>query len=225
MVFQRGSVIISLFIMGVSLFAQEPPGLSQADALQNYRNGRDAEYRNRRDEAEHYYNEAVRICVDEISRNPSNMDAYAIMAWTLQRQRKYAEVVSWGERALRVSAGDFRIIEVMAEAFFYLNRYDESLRNFQRYTNALPQGERASVAFFFIGEIFRLQGRYRHADIAYTTALRLEPNAALWWYRLGSVREAASEYAPAVEAYERAIKINPNYQEAKEGLARAQSPR
>jgi cytochrome c-type biogenesis protein CcmH/NrfG len=91
----------------------------------------------------------------------------------------------------------------------------------QRYVNALPQGDRASVAYFFIGEIYRLSGKWRHADIAYTTAVRLEPGSALWWYRLGSVRESAGENAFAVEAYERALTLNPNYREASEALTRA----
>jgi tetratricopeptide (TPR) repeat protein len=108
----------------------------------------------------------------------------------------------------------------MGEAYFYLYNYPESLRFMQRYVNALPQGDRASVAYFFIGEIYRLQGQYLHADIAYTTALRLEPGADLWWYRLGSVREASGDIAPAIEAYERALRLNPNYREATEGLAR-----
>jgi cytochrome c-type biogenesis protein CcmH/NrfG len=108
----------------------------------------------------------------------------------------------------------------MGEAYFYLDEPDESLRFMQRYTNSVPQGERTSVAYFFIGEIYRYKGLYRHADIAYSTAVRLEPNVALWWYRLGTVREAAGDLTQAVTAYERAIRINPEYQEAENGLAR-----
>ncbi|MDR0623029.1 MAG: tetratricopeptide repeat protein [Treponema sp.] len=93
----------------------------------------------------------------------------------------------------------------------------------QRYANALPQGERISVAYFFIGEIFRLRQQYRHADIAYTTAVRLEPGLALWWYRLATVRESAGDKSPAIEAYERALRLDPNYQEAGAGLARVRA--
>jgi tetratricopeptide (TPR) repeat protein len=215
---------ILLLLGGYPAFSQVPdaprPGLSRVDALQNYRIGRDLESRNRLDEAQVYYNEAVRICNDEIARNASNMDSYTVLTWTLQRQGKYTDVITWGERGLRVNPNDYRIIETMGEAYFYLDNYSESLRFMQRYANSLPQGERTSVAYFFIGEIFRLQRRFRHADIAYTTAVRLDPGSALWWYRLGSVRESAGDAAPAVEAYERALRLNPNYPEASEGLAR-----
>ncbi|MDR1948291.1 MAG: tetratricopeptide repeat protein [Spirochaetaceae bacterium] len=213
--------VILLFVLALPVFSQELPGLSRRDALQNYRTGRDLEARNRMADAEVYYNEAVRICNDEIARNPSNMDSYTVLTWTLQRQGKYAEVISWGSRGLRIGGTDYRIIETMGEAYFYLADYDESLRHMQRYVNSLPQGERASVAYFFIGEIYRLRRQFRHADIAYTTAVRLEPGSALWWYRLGTVRESAGEYAPAIEAYERALRLNPGYREANEGIARS----
>jgi tetratricopeptide (TPR) repeat protein len=194
---------------------------ARPDALRSYRIGRELEARDRAEEANQYYNEAVRICLDEINLNVTNMDSYTVLTWTLQRQRKYAEVISWGERSLRINGNDYRIVETMGEAYFYLDRFEDSLRFMQRYVNSMPQGERASVAYFFIGEIFRLQRKFFKADIAYTTACRLDPGSALWWYRLGSVRESVGDLSPAIEAYQQALRINPNYREAREGLERS----
>jgi tetratricopeptide (TPR) repeat protein len=194
---------------------------ARPDALRSYRIGRELEARNQGDEANQYYNEAARICFDEINLNSANMDSYTVLTWTLQRQRRYAEVISWGERGLKINGNDYRIIETMGEAYFYLNRFDDSLRSMQRYVNSVPQGERTSVAYFFIGEIFRLQQKFFKADIAYTTACRLDPGSALWWYRLGSVRESVGDLSPAIEAYQRALRLNPNYREAREGLERS----
>jgi tetratricopeptide (TPR) repeat protein len=195
-------------------------GQALPDAEQNYRTGRDLEARNRMAEADRYYNEAIRICQNEVAGNTAGRDTYTIITWTLQRQRKYADVITWGERGLRLFPGEYRILETMGEAYFYLDDYRRSLSFMQRYVNALPQGERVSVAYFFIGEIFRLRQQYRHADIAYTTAVRLEPGLALWWYRLATVRESLGDKNPAIEAYERALALNPDYQEASAGLAR-----
>jgi tetratricopeptide (TPR) repeat protein len=110
----------------------------------------------------------------------------------------------------------------MGEAYFYLDDYARSLSYMQRYANAVPQGDRVSVAYFFVGEIYRLTQKYHHADIAYTTALRFEPNAALWWYRLGTVREEIGDRMPAIDAYQQALRLNPNYREARSGLTRLQ---
>jgi tetratricopeptide (TPR) repeat protein len=215
-------LLVALSLSPAFPVAAQSPDVSRYDALQNYRTGRDLEARNRGEEAERYYAEAVRICQNEIARNSANMDSYTVLTWTLQRQRKYSEVILWGSRALQIQT-DLRIVEIMGEAYFYLDNHNETLRFMQRYVNALPQGDRASVAYFFIGEVYRLARKWRHADIAYTTAVRLEPGSALWWFRLGSVRESAGENVPAAEAYERALRLNPNYREVVEGLARVRS--
>jgi hypothetical protein len=197
------------------------PSRASPDALQNYRIGRDMETRNRFEEANSYYNEAIRICMNELNRNSSNMESYTVLTWSLLRQRKYAEVISWGDRALRVNPNDFRIVETMGEAYFFLNDYAHSLIMMQRYVANMPRQDRAPTAYFFMGEIYRNQRKYLHADIAYTTAVTLEGSMFLWWFRLGTVREAAGEYAPAIEAYEKTLGLNPNYQEAVEALERA----
>ncbi|MHB9291501.1 hypothetical protein Holit_00578 [Hollandina sp. SP2] len=221
-VYVLGFVSILIFLQ--SAFAQtNPPNPdgSRMTGLQSYRTGRDLEGMNRLDEAMRYYNQAVQICLDEISRNLAVRDTYAVLTWTLRRQERYADVITWGERALQLYPDDYRVIETMGEAYFYLNQYDRSLRFMQRYVNVLPQGDRAAVAYFFIGEIFRLQGKFFHADIAYTTAVQLEPSLFLWWYRLGMVREALEDFTAAVQAYERALRLNPGYEEAQAGLGRS----
>jgi len=214
--------VMCVFLASFPAAAQSPggTGAQPVSAMENYRLGRDMESMNRMTEATAYYNEAVRQCMDEISGNSATRATYTVLTWTLQRQRKYSEVVTWGERGLGLFPDEYHIMETMGEAFFYLDDYPRSLSYMQRYTNALPQGDRASVAFFFAGEIYRLTQKYHHADIAYTTALRFEPNLALWWYRLGSVREEIGDKNPAIEAYRQALRINPDYNEAKNALAR-----
>ncbi|OHE71125.1 MAG: hypothetical protein A2Z99_16680 [Treponema sp. GWB1_62_6] len=120
-----------------------------------------------------------------------------------------------------MNPNDHRVIESIGEAYFYMNDFKESLKAMQRYVDAAPQGERVSVAYFFMGEIYRIGKQFRHADIAYTTAVKLEPNLPLWWYRLGIAREGAGEPASAALAFERAVALSPGYKEASEGLARA----
>ena len=210
------SAVLLLWGPLVSSYSQEKP-----DALRIYRQARDMEAQGRSAEAMARYDDAVTICKDEIAQNATNMDSYTVLTWALLRQRKYAEVTEWGAKGLKVNPNDHRVVETMGEAYFYLNNFKESLKYMQKYVDSAPQGDRVSVAYFFTGEIYRLQQRFRHADISYTMAVRLEPNLSLWWFRLGSVRESAGDYAPAVEAYERALKLNPGYQEALEALERA----
>jgi len=212
---------IPFFCLAFLLLISPAFAQNNRDVISLYRTGRDLESRNRMSEAEYYYNEAVRICLDDISRNAASRDTYTALTWALQRQKRYQDVITWGERGLRLYSDEFRVMETMGEAYFYLDNWNESIRFMQRFANSVPQGERTSVAYFFIGEIYRYRGLYHHADIAYSTAVRLEPNVALWWYRLGSVREAVGDFSQAVTAYERALRLNPDYQEAENGLARS----
>ena len=188
-----------------------------------YNTGRELESRGNMQEAEVYYNQAARICNEEISQNNASRDTYTALTWTLLRQRKYSDVIVWGERGLRIYSDEYRILETMGEAYFYLEDYDSSLRQMQYYVNSLPRGDRVSVAYFFTGEIYRLQQKYFLADMAYSTAVRLQPEIALWWYRLGLVRENAGEPLPAAQAYERALRLTPGYQAAAEGLNRVRA--
>ncbi|MDR0568681.1 MAG: tetratricopeptide repeat protein [Spirochaetaceae bacterium] len=215
-------ILLNQIFFSEPVFSQTAANSETAVAVarQKFYEGRDLESKNRLDEAGTYYSEAAELCLDEISRNARNEMSYVILTWTLQRQRKYAEVIEWGDRGLRVNPHNYPLIEVMGEAYFYLEDYDRSLRCMEHYADAVPRGDRISTAYFFIGEIYRLRKKYLHADIAYTTAVRLEPNLPLWWYRLGLVMEALHEYSRAVDAFERAIRLRPAYPEASQGLAR-----
>ncbi|GHU03537.1 hypothetical protein FACS1894147_07630 [Spirochaetia bacterium] len=193
--------------------------VAPSNALENYWAGRNLEGRDKAG-ADRYYNEAVRLSLAEIARNAGTSDTYAALTMTLRRQEKFAEAVQRGEQGLAVFPNDYRIVETVGESYFHLYNYESSLRYMQRYVNAVPQGDRSSVAYFYIGETFRLQQKYRRADIAYTTAVTLEPSSVLWWWRLGQVRELAGDKTPAREAYERALRLNPGHQEAAAGLQR-----
>ncbi len=145
------SAVILILLGSFPAAAQSPGGTEtqSVSAMENYRLGRDLESLNRINEANTHYNEAVRQCLAEVSGNAASRTTYTVLTWTLQRQRKYNEVVTWGERGLRLFPDEYRIMETMGEAFFYLEDYTRSLSYMQRYTNALPQGDRVSVAYFF----------------------------------------------------------------------------
>ena len=199
------------------LAAQERP-----DALRYFRTGRDLEAAGRADDAAAAYRRSIEICRDDLAANSRNMDAYTIYGWALVRLNRHQEAVDLGLEALKIS-NDVRVIQTMGEAYFYLRNYRESLRQMERYVDAAPRGDRVSTAYFFIGEIYRIQGQFNKADIAYSQAVFLEPALPLWWFRLGSVREQVGDKPGARTAYERAIRLRPDYREATEGLARVRS--
>jgi tetratricopeptide (TPR) repeat protein len=132
----RVGLIIVLTAITPIVFLQVKP-----DEMANYRQGR-------AEEADAKYNEAAAICNDEINSDSATMDTYTLLTWALQRQKKYGEVITRGNQALKIRQ-DYRIIETMGEAYFYLGNFDASLGYMQLYINGIPSGDRTSVAYFF----------------------------------------------------------------------------
>jgi tetratricopeptide (TPR) repeat protein len=212
--------IVSIFVAFVavaSVVAQDKP-----DALKLYRNGRDLDATGRTEDAKAAYTQAIDVCKQDLAENSKNMDAYTIYGWSLIRLGRNQETVAICTEALKVSA-DSRILETLAEGYFYLANYKESLKYMEKYIDAAPKGERISVAYFFEGEIYRLTKEYNRAEIAYSTAVYLEPSMSLWWFRLGSMREIVGDKAGALDAYQKALKLRPDYKEANEGLSRVRT--
>jgi len=112
-------IILTSFPAG----AQSTGGAETLSAMENYRRGRELEDQNRMNEANTHYNEAVRQCLEEVSGSTASRTTYTVLTWTLQRQKKYNEVITWGERGLRVFPDEYRLVEIMGEAFFYLADY------------------------------------------------------------------------------------------------------
>lgn len=190
--------LVLLFVLaGVSGFAQ------QRDALEAYKAGR--------------YADAVTITQEEIKANPSNMDSYVVLAWSLQKLEKHQDALSTAQQALKSNPYDFRLIEVVGESSFYLGKNLEALKSFEQYVVLAPSGDRIERVYYFMGEIYLQLGQYQRADIALTTAVYHAPQTAAWWSRLGYARMLAKDYPSAKKAYDEALRQNPGLSEAVRG--------
>jgi tetratricopeptide (TPR) repeat protein len=146
-----------------------------------------------------------------------------VLCWALVSNRQYGEAEIRAAQARSISAYDHRIIEVLAEAKYYLGKNTEALTLFQEYISLVPitTGARVSTAYYYIGEIYIRQERYQHADIALTTAVRFDPQRDNWWVRLAYAREMAGSLQDAVLSYDRALQLNPASADAQRGRIRA----
>ena len=97
---------------------------------------------------------------------------------------------------------------------------EEALQQFQNYATNAPEGHRIDVVYYFMGEIYIRQGRFRHADIALAVAVHWQPGNALWWARLAFAKENAGDLSGAIEAYERALSLNSRLADAQRGIER-----
>ena len=170
------------------------------------------------------YGAAIQICETEIARNPTRIESYVVLCWSLVRNRQYAEAEQRAADGLAVSPYDLRLIEILGEAKYYLGKNNGALEQFQRYVAAAPEsGSRVGAAYYFMGEIYIRQARYQHADISLSAAVKKEPLLDRWWTRLGYAREMAGNYYEAAEAYDEALLLNAASSDAQSGKARIAS--
>lgn len=200
----KKALLTCLFLaVCLSAFSQT----EKPDALKLYREGK--------------YPESIEICIQEIQENPENLDSYCVLCWGLVANRQYSEAEYWAEKGRQVSKYDPRLVEIQAEAKYFLGQNAAALSLFQEYISLIPSsGSRFGEAYYFMGEIYIRQSKFNHADIAFTTAVKTEPLKDNWWTRLGYAREMAGTYDLALTAYEQALTLNPYRTEAKTGKER-----
>ncbi len=187
-----------------SAFAQAKP-----DALKLYRDG--------------LYDEARAVCLQELSADPSNLESYVVLGWSLLALGRYADAELYARKAWDTIRRDPRIVQVLGEAAFHQGKNEEALAHFQNYVNFLPDGTRLGTVYFYMGEIYLRMERWAHADIAFRTALQYDPGNARWWTRLGYARERSRDWAFALQAYDEALKADPALADARLGRERAQA--
>jgi predicted Zn-dependent protease len=190
-----------LFFLTASAFAQTRP-----DALREYMDGN--------------YERAVQICQNEIAAFPGNLESHVVICWSLLRLNRYDDALRYARAGRNLSRYDARITEILGEINYFQGRNAEALQYFQEYVNLNPEGQRIELVYFYIGEIYIRQGKFRHADIALSTAVHWMPGNAAWWARLAYARENAGDLQEAVTAYERALSLNSQLSDARRGLDR-----
>lgn len=195
--------IVGFFFLCISAaggFGQEQ------DALKMYKEGN--------------YEEAVEICRAELEVMPQRMDAYVVLCWSLIKLNRYEEALETARKAYQISPTDYRVIEILGEAHFFLGNNLKALQFFEQYVVIAPTGDRIDMVYYYMGEIFIRLGEFNHADIAISTALYHNPNIARWWSRLGYAREMSSDYTYALDAYRKALQLNATFPEAERGIQR-----
>ncbi|MDR0448005.1 MAG: tetratricopeptide repeat protein [Treponema sp.] len=202
-------VIYLCFLLLPAFFLEAQWTTQRRDALQEYRNGN--------------YEEAVRICKAEISANQGSLESIVILCWSLVSLGRYEEGRTYALTGRNISRYDPRIIEILGEVCYFQGRNNEALQYFQEYVNLAPQGARINTVYYYIGEIYIRQGRYRRADIALSTAVYYMPRNAGWWVRLAYARENAGEFQQAIAAYEQALHLNESLADARKGLERSRT--
>jgi tetratricopeptide (TPR) repeat protein len=199
---RRGFAQVALALV---LFATSAAAQAKPDALKLYLDGR--------------YDEARRVCLEEIAAGPEGVEPYVVISWSLLAMDRYADAENYALKGYAIRK-DPRLSEALGEATYHLGRNEIALRNFQNYVSSVAEGGRVGMAYYYMGEIYVRMGRYGHADIAFSAAIQYSPSNARWWARLGWAREKFGDADHALEAYRAALDIDPRLQDALNGIER-----
>jgi len=202
---------LSLFFLTVFFIVSFLGAQTKPDALELYRQGQ--------------FPEAVQVCLQELKdrgtdESKRRMDSYTVLGWSYLRLGEYDNALSYARQARNEVRYDIRIVEIEAEALYYLGRNLEALTLFEEYISLSPTGERIDSVYYYMGEIFLRLAEFHHADIAFSTALYHSPQIARWWARMGYAREQNGDAGGAESAYLKALELKPSLEEAKVGLER-----
>jgi len=149
-----------------------------------------------------------------LSKESANADLQTLKTWDLFRLHRYIDTVVYAQSVLNTRQ-DYRVIETMAEALYFLNKNEEALAAFSRYFTLAPEtDDRRSSAYYYVGEVYFRIKKYEHADMAFSTAVSIEKNMYYWWYRLGLVKEILGEYRRAYESFNTSLNLKSNFQPA-----------
>lgn len=200
-------LLLAAFLLLSGALAPGPRAqTARPDALKLYREGK--------------FEDSRVVCLQEIAADPSNIEAYVVLGWSLVALERYADAEVYARKAYDEVRKDPRVMETLGEASYFLGKNDQALRWFQSYITALPEGTRVASSYQYMGEIYIRTSRWGHADIAFRTALQFEPSNARWWTRLGYAREMGGDLRYSLEAYDAALKINPGLTDAQLGRER-----
>ena len=216
----KKSLFLFFILSHFCLFAQGRP-----DALKLYR--------------ERNYKEAARVCEEELADSSRSqgqaIESYVVLCWALVADGQYKLAEKYADDARSLNSREPRLLEIQAEAKYYLEKYSEALNLLQQYvviTNAEKRSsQRLGLSYWMMGEIYIRQKKYEHADIALSKAVDLESDQYAWWARLGYAREQYAEthrdpsyYQDAIVAYDKSISISPSSSyDAQRGKVRCQS--
>lgn len=200
-------LLLAAFLLLSGALAPGPRAqTARPDALKLYREGK--------------FEDSRVVCLQEIAADPSNIEAYVVLGWSLVALERYADAEVYARKAYEEVRKDPRVMETLGESAYYLGKNTEAMRWFQSYITALPEGSRVASCYYYMGEIYIRTSRWGHADIAIRTALQYNSSNAKWWLRLAYARELGGEFRYSLEAYEAALRINPRLTDAQSGRER-----
>ena len=162
------------------------------------------------------YSQAISY-YDKVVRNlPGTADAHNALAGMesiYQLQNRPSEYLAYldkvGMSGIKSDKEKENMIFDAAEQIYFSGNYANALRSLRSYIDTYPEGEKVGMAYYYMAESYRKQGRKEYAADAYEKALEtvtgdiVEPATGY----LAELNYSLGHYDKAASAYERLLSI------------------
>lgn len=171
------------------------------------------------------YRAAIREAEILIKKDRQSIGAYAVKGWAHLSLRQWSDALKIAKTAYALMPTDRRIVEILAEAYYELGRYDEALKYFERYLAIAPKGQLKSWVHYFIGIIYLKREKLGKSDISLSAAVEYEkargntPHVQ-WALALARVKEKRGRVEEALKAYRYVLSIDSSNTIARKAVLR-----
>jgi len=137
-------------------------------------------------------------------------------------EHRFAEALSWAQRASKIDPYNSAVYGALADAYTQLGRYDEATQAVQRMVDlkpSTPSLARAEYVFELRGQVDQARASMQRAlDDATTPA-----DQAFAHYYLGELALAHGDAEQALTEHEAGLRVDPGYPDLLEGKAKAEA--
>jgi len=157
------------------------------------------------DEAEKYYDEAIKI-------DPDNPEPYRLLGHQYLKNGDYENAAKYFEIAAEKSNNNTNILMLLAASYLNGKKFDKAIDTYKR---ILSSGVEDGLVYLNLGNAYREAGKEKEAIEPYLKALKLlkeknDKNVEVVYTNLGYIYYDLKMYDKCIELLSEAIKVNPN---------------
>lgn len=172
--------------------------------------------------AEGNYTASIKALEEEKKLFPTRINIYIILGWNYKILKNYQEMEKVSLEGYSLSPTHINILRNLGEAYFYQNKFVESIKYLEKYLKYKNRWDDPSTyqIYYLAGYAYLKTGSLYKADVALSASNYVKPNNVQNLLALGEVNEKLSKVDVAISLYESVLKIDPVNADAKNGLLR-----
>ncbi len=162
------------------------------------------------------YRDCHSICLNVLKSEPSNGEAYTLLAVLTAEHQNFSKALELFERAIALGHLTGEAEAHAARCLIALNRRDEAV------TMARAAGSRSpsnALILDTIGVVLSRAGHHEDAVAYYQAAVKANPHNAGYHYNLGAALQFLGQFDPAKSAFRACLERNPDDSRALVALA------